>query len=155
MIDSEEKVQETEEEVVTSPGEVVKSTRRVISKPAIKTEHPQVVYETKKSIFRTYQLIWYFLGLIEVLLFFRMILKILAANPGSGFALLIYGLSAPLVRPFIGVLRMASTSGGSVFEWPTLLAMVVYWILAYGILNLLQLVKPVTPEEVEETVDNT
>ncbi len=145
-----------EEKVVTeevAPARVVK-TRTVVQKPTVRTEHPQNVYETKKSIFRTYQAVWYILGFVEVMLAFRFILKLLAANPGSGFAILVYGLSGPLVFPFFGVLRVfVSSETGSVFEWPALIAMAVYWILAYGIIQLFQMLKPVTPQEVEDTVD--
>ncbi len=155
MEDAEEKVQEVTEEVTTPPGRVVRSTtHKVVQKPAVKTEHPQRVYETKKSIFRTYQIVWYVLGFFEILLLFRLVLKILAANPGSGFSILIYGLSGPLVAPFVGVLRITTADTGSTFEWPTLIATAVYWVVAYGIVKLLQLIKPVSQQEIEETVDS-
>jgi len=131
------------------------TTRKVIKEPAIKTGPPQAVYETKKSIFRTYQVVWYFLGVIEVLLGFRIILKIFGADPYSGFANFIYSLSSPFALPFFGVLRTSTAPpSGSLIEWSTLVAMAVYWIIAYGIVQLLQFVKPVTPDEVEQTVDS-
>jgi uncharacterized protein YggT (Ycf19 family) len=121
--------------------------------PGIKTEHPQVAYNKKHAIFRAYQIIWYILGLIEVLLGFRMALKALAANPASGFASLIYTLSDPLALPFQGILRTTVTNG-SIFEWSTIIAALVYALIAYGIIYMMQMVKPVGPEEVETTVDN-
>ncbi|MCR4334579.1 MAG: YggT family protein [Patescibacteria group bacterium] len=131
------------------------TTRKVIKEPAIKTGPPQAIYETKKSIFRTYQVVWYFLGVIEVLLGFRIILKIFGADPYSGFANLIYSLSSPFALPFFGVLRISTaTTTGSLIEWSTLVGMAVYWIVAYGIVQLIQFVKPVTPDEVEQTVDS-
>jgi len=131
------------------------TTRKVIKEPTIKTGHSQAVYETKKSIFRTYQVVWYFLGVIEVLLGFRIILKIFGADPYSGFANFIYSLSSPFALPFFGVLRTSTAPQSvSLIEWSTLIAMAVYWIIAYGIVQLLQFVKPVTPDEVEQTVDS-
>ncbi len=121
--------------------------------PPIKTEHPQRVFEKKKVIFRSYQIIWYILSVIEILLGFRMTLKALGANPFSSFVSLIYTLSNPLALPFSGILG-TPVSGSSVFEWSTLVAAVVYLLLAWGLVSLLQFAKPVTPEEVEETVDN-
>jgi uncharacterized protein YggT (Ycf19 family) len=120
--------------------------------PVTPGERPQKTYATKKAIFRTYQVIWYVLGVIEVLLIFRIILKALAANPGSGFAELIYTLSNPLALPFRGIFQTAVVEG-SVFEWSTIIAGAVYALLAFGLVQLFQLVKPTNPQEVEQKVD--
>jgi uncharacterized protein YggT (Ycf19 family) len=148
-----EQIVEETQETVTTPGPVVHKTTVVTPHPGIKTEHPQVAYNKKHAIFRAYQIIWYILGLIEVLLGFRMALKALAANPASGFASLIYTLSDPLALPFQGILRTTVTNG-SIFEWSTIIAALVYALIAYGIIYMMQMVKPVGPEEVETTVDN-
>lgn len=116
--------------------------------PEIKTEAPQKVFDKKKKIFRLYQVIWYVLGVIEVLLTFRIILKLLGANPLSGFTSFIYAISNPFALPFAGILGITG-SLGMIFEWSTLIAMAVYAIVAYGIVTLFQLVKPANQEEVE------
>lgn len=121
---------------------------------AIKTGSPQKDYQTKKAIFRTYQVIWYILGVIEVLLAFRILLKLLGANPYSGFVNFIYAVSNPFALPFAGILGITATSD-VVLEWSTLVAMAVYAVVAYGVVALFQLVKPTNPEEVDQTVDNT
>jgi hypothetical protein len=143
------------QEVTTVSGptqqQVVRRTRVVT--PAVATGSPQKTYETKKAIFRSYQIIWYILGVIEVVLAFRVILKLLGANTFSGFTNFIYAVSGPFALPFAGILR-TSVSSDSVFEWSTLIAMAVYAVVAYGIVELFQLVKPTNPEEVEQTVDN-
>ena len=113
----------------------------------------QKEYETKKVIFRTYQIIWYILGIVEVVLAFRILLKLLGANPGSGFTSFIYAISNPFALPFAGILRVSAGSG-MVLEWSTFIAMAVYAIVAYGLVALFQLVKPTNPVEVEETVDS-
>jgi hypothetical protein len=146
-----ETTQTQEVTTVSQPTQVVKTSKTVT--PPIRTEHPQRVFEKKKAIFRTYQVIWYILAVIEVLLGFRVVLKAFGANPFSGFTSLIYGLSEPLALPFNGILR-TSVSGNSVFEWSTIIAAAVYALIAYGIAYLLQMVKPVTPSEVTENVDN-
>lgn len=150
-----EETVETKETTVEShvnPQHVVRTTTKV-EQPAIKTEHPQKVFEKKKAIFHTYQIIWYVLGVVEVLLAFRMILKAVGANPFSGFTTLVYALSNPLALPFSGILQ-TSVSGAQVFEWSTIVAAIVYALIAYGIIYLIQLLKPVTPDEVSQTVDN-
>lgn len=117
------------------------------------TTETHKAYQAKKVIFRTYQIIWYVLGIIEVVLGFRILLKLLGANPASGFTSFIYAISAPFALPFAGILRVSAGSG-MVLEWSTFIAMAVYAIVAYGLVALFQLVKPTNPVEVEETVDS-
>jgi len=123
----------------------------VIREPLVKTEHPQKIYDKKKRIFRTYQIIWYILIFIELLLGFRATLKAIGANQISGFVNLVYALSAPLALPFSGIVP-SYVDGNSIIEWSTMFAGVIYFLIAFGLVHLLQLAKPVTPEEVEETV---
>ncbi len=119
--------------------------------PKVETGSPQKEYKTKKVIFRTYQVIWYILGVIEVVLAFRVILKLLGASQASGFTSFIYAISSPFALPFAGVLGKTGISG-MILEWSTFIAMAVYAIVAYGIVMLFQLIKPTNQEEVEEAV---
>lgn len=141
----------TQEEVTTinseSPQQIVKKTTRQVE-PQAKGEAPQKVYEKKKTIFRFNQIIWYILGLIEVLLIFRLVLKALGANPFIGFTSLIYSITAPLAAPFSGILGVYTT-GNSVIEWSTIIAAIVYLFVAWGIVYLLDLIYPITPNDVE------
>lgn len=99
-----------------------------------------------KPLYRGTQIVWYVLGILEALLLFRFVLKLLAANPGAGFTSFIYGVTYPFVAPFQAVFSTARV-GGSIFEWTTLLAMAVYWLVALAILKLFVMGKPVsTPE---------
>jgi hypothetical protein len=138
------------EDVIITPA--ARRTRTVV-RPTVVTEHPQRVYDAKRTIFRAYQIIWYILAFIEILLAFRFVFHLMGANPYSGFVALIYGLSGILVAPFVGILP-AYGAGVSVFEWSTIIAAVVYLLIAWGLVYLFQLIKPVDPVEVEETVDN-
>lgn len=108
----------------------------------------QTVYEKKKTIFRFSQVVWYVLGVTEVLLGFRFVLKMLAANAGTGFVSFIYSVTGPLVAPFRGIFP-TPVSGGSVFEWSTIVAAVVYVCIAWGLVYLLDLLYPITPNDVE------
>ena len=132
------------------PSQGVRKVTKIVP-PLVQTDHPQKVFEKKKVIFRAYQTIWYILGVIEVLLAFRIFLRMLGAYP-TGFTNLIYFLSAPLAVPFRGILK--TTDEGGIIEWSTFVAMVVYLLLAYGLVKLLQFIKPVTPDEVEKEVDS-
>ncbi len=142
---------ETQEEVTTidnqSPQQIVKKTTRQVE-PQAKGEAPQKVYEKKKTIFRFNQVIWYILGLVEVLLVFRTVLKILGANQFIGFTSLIYAITTPLVAPFSGILGVSIT-GNSIIEWSTIIAAIVYLCVASGLVYLLDLIYPITPNDVE------
>ena len=99
-----------------------------------------------KPLYRGTQAVWYILGFIEAVLAFRFLLRLLAANPAAGFTDFVYSLSYPFVAPFLNVFP-AMRVEGSVFEWATILAMIVYWLLAWGIVKLLVMSKPVTTPE--------
>jgi len=87
-----------------------------------------------------------------VLLAFRFILKLLAANPLAGFSSFIYGISYPFAAPFLSVFRAMKVEG-SVFEWTTLLAMLVYWLIAWGIVRLFFMSKTVSTPEAAAKLD--
>ncbi len=102
--------------------------------------------KTTKPIYRGTQIVWYILSVIEVVIALRFILKLLAANPGAGFTDFIYDLSGFFVAPFLAVFQSARVEG-SVFEWSSLLAMAVYWLIAWGIIKLFFMGKTIsTPE---------
>lgn len=101
---------------------------------------------TTKPLYRGTQIVWYILGLMEVLLAFRFLLKLLGANPEAGFSHFVYVTTYIFAAPFLNVFRISHVAG-SVFEWTTLLAMLVYWLVATGIINLFLIGKTVsTPE---------
>lgn len=147
---------ETQEQVTTvsrsAPAQVTQTTKTVTPTP-VQTEPPQKVYEKKKALFRTYQIIWYLLGAVEILLAFRVALKMLGANINSPFVSLTYIVTDPIALPFSGIFGVGVTQD-SVFEWSTLVAMIVYAVIAWGIVQIMQLLKPTTPQEVEKSVDN-
>lgn len=100
-----------------------------------------------KPIYHATQIIWYILGIVEALLAFRFILKLLGANAYAGFTSFIYGITYVFAQPFVSVFKNDTISPGNVFEWTTLLAMGVYYVLAAGIIKAFFMSKSVsTPE---------
>ncbi len=101
---------------------------------------------TTKPLYRGTQIVWYIIGLLEALLAFRFVLKLLGANPAAGFTSFIYGVTYPFASPFLNVFKITRVEG-SIFEWTTLLAMLVYWLIAMAIGKLLVMGRTVsTPE---------
>ncbi len=105
-----------------------------------------------KPLYRGTRIVWYLAILLEVVLTFRFFLKLLAANPSAGFTVFIYGVSAPFVAPFLTVFRITKVEG-SVFEWTTLLAMLVYWVIAWAIAKLFLISRPVSRDEAAKKLE--
>lgn len=119
------------------------------SEPQAQGEAPQKVFEQKRAIIKFNQIIWYILGLIEVLLVFRFVMKAIGASQTSGFTNFIYSITAPLALPFRGIVGVF-VSGNSVIEWSTVIAGAVYLTGAWGLVYLIELLYPISPNDVEK-----
>ena len=84
------------------------------------------------------QIIGAILGLLEILLGLRFILKLIAANPNSGFAVFIYGITKPFLAPFTALVG-TPTSGGTILEVTTLIAMAVYALFFWLVIRVVQI----------------
>lgn len=106
---------------------------------------------SSKPLYRGTQVVWYVFTILEALLAFRFVLKLLGANATAGFSSFIYGITGIFVAPFQAVFRISQPVSGSVIEWTTILAMFVYWLIAWGIKRLFVMGKTVsTPEAAEK-----
>jgi hypothetical protein len=86
----------------------------------------------------------YILGIIEVLLAMRFVFKLLGANPGNPFVSFTYSLTQIGLAPFTTIFSTASTKGleaKAVLEPATIIAMIVYAIIAWGIIKLIEINK--------------
>lgn len=101
-----------------------------------------------RPLYRGTQIVWYVLNVLEVLLAFRFVLKMFGANPAAGFSSLIYSLTYPFAEPFLAVFNVTRVATATI-EWTTLLAMAVYWLLAWAIVRLFVMGKPVSEVEAE------
>src|SRR5918912_3355348 len=81
---------------------------------------------------RLVQAIYLVFGIIEALIAIRLVLRALGANADAGFAQFIYGVTAPLVAPFAGLFGNPQ-AGGSVLELHSIVALVVYALVAWGL----------------------
>ena len=88
--------------------------------------------EQRLFSFKATQWIWLGLGIVETLIGLRVILKLIAANPESPFAAFIYNVSAIFLIPFEGLVGTPA-AGGMVLELSSIIAMLVYALLAWGI----------------------
>lgn len=87
-------------------------------------------------------LVYFIFGLLEILLGFRFVFKLLGASLSSSFVSWIYDMSRIFIWPFEGIFRSGVTQGvetTSYFEPATLIAIVVYALVAWGIVKLIQI----------------
>lgn len=83
--------------------------------------------------------IWIFATAMEALLGFRFILKLFAANPNNLFASMVYAASDVLVYPFQNLVSNP-TIGNGVFEFTTIIAILVYLFLTWLLIQLIILI---------------
>lgn len=87
-------------------------------------------------------LIYFVFGTLDILLAFRLILKLMGASLSSGFVSFIYAITGIFILPFEGIFRRGFARGvetTSVLEPATLVALIVYIILAWGIVKLVRI----------------
>ncbi|HEY8886044.1 MAG TPA: hypothetical protein VIM31_00905 [Candidatus Microsaccharimonas sp.] len=114
------------------------------------TTQPNGVQVRRQNISRTTQtsgiviaqrFIWFIAGVIDALIAIRFVLLLLGANQSAGFVDFIYGITGILVAPFVGIFG-EPTYGRFMFEWSSILAIIVYSLIAWGIVKLITLTRP-------------
>ncbi|MFA4884938.1 MAG: YggT family protein [Desulfotomaculaceae bacterium] len=100
------------------------------------------VYRSNENNLKLRKIVYYILGIFEALFAFRLVFKLLGANPGSAFVSFIYTVSGAFMAPFSGIFRSAVNEGietKSVLEPTTIIAMIVYALIAYGVARLIEI----------------
>jgi hypothetical protein len=109
-------------------------------------EHPNAssVLSQDKVFAQAKSIVYYVLGVLEILLGFRFIFKLLAANPTSGFVSMIYAITNVLLVPFTGIFQTAvAPMNGiqAILEPATLVGIAVYAVIAWGIIKLIGVIR--------------
>lgn len=122
-------------------AEIVKettTTQHEGPKAAVTTETKSIA--TSSQTFE--YLVYFFFGTLEILLTFRLVLKLTGASIASAFVGLIYGVTGVFILPFEGIFRRGYAQGvetTSILEPSTLVAVIVYAVLAWGIVKLIRI----------------
>lgn len=124
----------TEQQTGTTPGgkRVSREKTQVISEEG----------ERFTAVWSLNRLVYYGFSVIETLLVFRFVLKMLGANAGSPFVSFVYSISSIFERPFRGIFSPTVSTGlesSSVFEPSTIVAFLVYLVIASGIVELINI----------------
>ena len=88
--------------------------------------------ELRIFTFKATQIVWLLFGILETLIALRILLKLIAANPASPIAAMIYAITDLFLFPFFG-LTVTPAAGGMVLELPSLFAMLIYALIAWAI----------------------
>jgi hypothetical protein len=114
---------------------------RVVEAPGDRyaySEHVTVPSEAERraaTAERIKQIIYFVFGAISVLLAVRFVLLLLGASQASPFVQFVYGLSGVFALPFTGIFGEPAFNA-SVVEWASLVGIVVYMLLAWGLAKL-------------------
>ncbi len=112
--------------------------------------------EQRLFTFKVTQLIWLVFGMLEALIAFRIGLKLIAANPGSLIVAMTYGFTDLFLFPFKGM-TYTPTYGRMVLEISSVIAMIVYALIAWAIERIIWVVfyRPRGPvEAITQTTTN-
>lgn len=88
----------------------------------------------------------WFLVVLETALVIRFFLKLIGADPRNLFAGFLYALTDILLLPFINIVGSASFHQNQYFEFPTLLAISVYYLIFWALKRFLRVLIS-NPEE--------
>ena len=97
------------------------------------------VANQNSAVARIVNIVYYLFGILELLLVVRVILHLVGANAGNGFANFIDVLSAPFVALFASLLQNPTLGGTAVLEITTIIAMLVWAIVAWLVGRLIWL----------------
>ncbi len=109
-------------------------------------DHVQRAHEVREvhegtvgpSVFAA-RIVYFIFGVIAAFIGIRFVLLLLAANQGNAFVDFIYGVSGVFVAPFYGIFGNTPQFGASVVDVSSLIALIVYGLLAWGIVSLVTL----------------
>jgi YGGT family len=122
-------------------AEIIKET--VITQESDTDTVVETPVKVKATNTETYEyIVYFFFGTLELLLAFRLVLKLMGASLSSAFVGFIYGLTGLFILPFEGIFHRGLSQGietTSVLEPATLVALIVYAFLAWGIVKLIRI----------------
>jgi uncharacterized protein YggT (Ycf19 family) len=100
----------------------------------VRTTQKEPEREQRINTVKATQIVWLLFGILETLILLRIALKALGANAASPIATFIYGFTDLFLWPFAG-LTGTPAAGGMVLEISSMIAVVVYALIAYALVK--------------------
>jgi len=112
--------------------------------PQGQIEHREEVYDDSQqrranTRYWVAAIIYFLLTILEIILVLRFVFKLFGANTGNGFVMGLYNFSYVFVAPFKGIFTDPALGYAHVFEVSTLIAMIIYALIAWGLVALSRL----------------
>lgn len=122
----------------------VENTAEIESAEARQEEARTVRY----AIGKLSDFLQWFMTVMEVTLAIRFLLKLIGADPTNLFAGFLYALTDIILFPFNNIVPSAAPTHAnqSIFEWSTIIAMAIYWLLFWAVRRFLRILIS-SPEE--------
>jgi hypothetical protein len=95
--------------------------------------------ERQTMVAKIVRFIWLGTGILEFMILLRMLLMLIAANPNSAFAQIVYGFTDFFLWPFTGLIGSPTAGNGMVLEISSFFALLVYAVLAWGLVQLIKI----------------
>lgn len=73
------------------------------------------------------------ISFVELMITFRVLLKLFGAHASAPFVAWVYATTAPLLQPFAGMFPSPVLEGGFIIEFSALFAIIVYGAIAYAV----------------------
>lgn len=125
---------EIEKEVTTQTSGPVADQ---VSQTATTTMAPTVAEHKDAQSDRGNAWVWYIVGIVDALLVLRILFHLFGAR-AVGFASLLYDVTDFLVAPFRGIFPNPTVEG-SYFDMASITAIIVYALIGWGIVRLIDL----------------
>jgi uncharacterized protein YggT (Ycf19 family) len=131
----------------TSEGTAQPEPLEVAESPVTRQEEALTI---KFAIGKLNDYLLWFLTVLEVTLLLRFLLKLIGADPTNLFAGFLYALTDILLFPFNGIVKSPSIHPpNQSFEFSTLIAMTVYFLVFYALRRFLRILISGPEEPVE------
>ena len=118
----------------------------------VRTSEHEQGREQRAATIKATQIIWMLLGLLEALIALRVFFRLIGVNVTNPFASFLYTLTQLFVAPF-STLIGAPSAGVMVLEISSIIAMIVYFLVAWGIERIAYVLfyRPQGPVTVSQT----
>jgi uncharacterized protein YggT (Ycf19 family) len=119
----------------------------------VRTMEHEAGREQRVATSKATQIIWLLLGLLEAVIALRVVFKLVGVNAANPFATLLYKVTDLLVAPFASLVG-APASGGMVLEVSSIIAMIIYFLVAWALERIVYVLffRPRGPVSVRQTV---
>ena len=112
---------------------------RIVEEPTVERREvytEDVAASQRQTLYQLSALMGLLFGVLEGLIGIRILLKLIGANAANAFASFIYNITAIFLAPFSG-LTATPAAGGMVLEISSIIAMIVYALIAWAVIQLM------------------